>query len=76
MAWPVWSSVSAGATASATAALATALATAAADAGELSAVGQQCPVRVAADYGGVTDGGGSCGHHGVGDAGRAHGGHG
>jgi len=42
------------------------------DVGELSAVGQQCAVRVVPDRGGVTDGGGSRGHHGIGDAGCAH----
>jgi len=44
-------------------------------AGQLSTVRQQGPVRVVPDRGGGTDGGGGRGHHGVGDAGRAHGGY-
>jgi hypothetical protein len=42
---------------------------------ELSTVRQQGPVRVVPDGGGGTDGGRRRGHHGVGDAGRAHGGY-
>jgi hypothetical protein len=43
--------------------------------GELSKVRQQGPVRVVPDGSGGTDGGRRRGHHGVGDAGRAHGGY-
>jgi hypothetical protein len=39
--------------------------------GELSTVGKKCPVRVVADRGGVADGGGGRGRHGVGDAASA-----